>query len=577
MLRSQFAVYLGEEGKEGFCGFLAEENIFVILEIQGVYDKEKGREFLKKIKSSFLAAGISTLAEFDERLSSTIQKENFPLDFALAAGFLKDTIFYVKTIGNGEIYLKREDLFEKLLGNNQSASGFIQERDLIILTSSYFTKILNGKADLKRFLDHKKPNEIIEGLTPYLKGKEEKGIIALLVEFESAPTEEAVLPPSARFEDIFVGLRRRWLSYSLRLGKRKTLTLVLVFFLFLILIWSVVLGQKRRILASHSKEIQDTKTLVTQKLKNADEIAFVNLNQAQSFIADSRQALANLKQELGGSNQNDVTEIENLIDQEANKILKKEEKSASEFFDLTVDNAKAQGTKMYLDKDNLGVLDSNQGLVYVLSLTDKSLNRYKAGQIKNSNLFGIYQGVVYVYAQGDGIYKIDGKNNSQKVIDNDTAWGRISGIWIYQGNIYLLDKGKSQIYKYIPTDNGFSTKVSYFKTLEGVDLTTANSLSIDSSIYIGFPDKVLKYTAGVMDSFQTSYPGNVSLTKVFTSPDVQQVYVWDKTAAAIYVLGKDGSYVREIQSSILKKINDFVVYGNTIYLLNGSKIYSIGI
>jgi exopolysaccharide biosynthesis predicted pyruvyltransferase EpsI len=71
--------------------------------------------------------------------------------------------------------------------------------------------------------------------------------------------------------------------------------------------------------------------------------------------------------------------------------------------------------------------------------------------------------------------------------------GRIGDLAIYNGNIYLLDKGKNKIYKYLAGEEEFSNKIDYLKSGESTVLKEATSLAIDSSIYIGFPN----YTANI--------------------------------------------------------------------------------
>ena len=69
--------------------------------------------------------------------------------------------------------------------------------------------------------------------------------------------------------------------------------------------------------------------------------------------------------------------------------------------------------------------------------------------------------------------------------------------------------------------------------------------------------------------------GNINTTKIFTNKDLEKVYGWDKEKGAIYVVGKNGDYLEQVNSKILSTASDFVVYKNSIYVLQGSKIYKI--
>ncbi|MBI3366204.1 hypothetical protein HY041_01075 [Candidatus Roizmanbacteria bacterium] len=103
-------------------------------------------------------------------------------------------------------------------------------------------------------------------------------------------------------------------------------------------------------------------------------------------------------------------------------------------------------------------------------------------------------------------------------------------------------------------------------------------MAIDSSVYVGFSDHVFKFTAGVQDEFKTTFPeSNIHLSKVFTTKDLEKVYAWDKEKGSLYVLAKNGTYEREVYSSVLKQTNDLVIFANNAYLLSGSKIYVINV
>jgi hypothetical protein len=55
------------------------------------------------------------------------------------------------------------------------------------------------------------------------------------------------------------------------------------------------------------------------------------------------------------------------------------------------------------------------------------------------------------------------------------------------------------------------------------------------------------------------------------------VYAWDKTRGLLFIISKNGSYERQIKSAALKKADDIVVTKDAAYLLQGAKIYKVGI
>ncbi len=601
MFQKEIAFYLGEEKSDGFTGYIAEDGLFLILEIPEGLTAETGRELLKKLKEKLLAVRVEKLADFEHHIVESITEINLPSGFSLAAGLLKDEILYLKSIGEGEIYIHRNNQSALIIAGDESASGYAEIKDLFIFTTMHFTGILGGLSELKKIFDHRTPHEIVDEITPKLKSKDEAGAVSLFVEFKQAEESNMIAGPEGQTEEIqmavpqeeplFVSHVKPWeklrsairsnyiraQQYSQQGGRKKTLTFAVMVIVCIIFVWSVGFGVMRRNEALADQEFQTTKASVTQKLQEANDVAYVNLPKAQSLIADAKTEVSDLKKKLGNKKQSEINQLDQTITDQENKITKKEEKPYAVFYDLTLDNAKASVSRGYLSSDIYYLLDKAQGFVYNLSLSKKSIDKETNNILKKADLIASYQNDIFVYVDGEGIYKLTAAGVLSKIIDNDPDWGKIADISVYNGNLYLLDTGKNDIWKYLVAENGYSAKSSYFKE-NHPDLSQANSIAIDSSVYIGFPDKILKYTAGVSDDFTTSYPNpNTSIVKVITNKDLDKVYAWDKSKASIYVLGKDGSYEKEINAGIIAKSSDFTVYDGNAYLPEGSKIYQISV
>ncbi|MBI2641628.1 hypothetical protein HYW87_03480 [Candidatus Roizmanbacteria bacterium] len=594
MTSPNFAVYLGGEKPNGFSGFVCENNLFLIIEVEEGLSSDRGREIVKLLKDSLSGETISNLSEFESFIAHKIKAYNLPAGISIASGYLKEQTLYLKTTGEGEIYIHRGKRFAKLISGETSASGYREKDDLFIFTTRHFLQDFGGEDKLQRVFDAKSPHEIVDEITPELKSRDDQGLICLFVKPESviaasletdqsyttserepAPVRPSLLEKAKSFLD------QRYQSVILlasRSGKRKRLTFVAVIVIFLVLVWSVGLGYKRRSEGKSRERITLTKELITQKLDQAEEVAFLNLSRSMVLLAEAKEELSILKKELGDNNKKEVEELNQLIKTKENIITKKEEKSFDEFFDLTIDAKEAKGTRFYLQGENLSILDNKRGVIYILSLSKKSLDKRSSKEIKNSALVASDQNDTLFFTEKDEVYKADSSNKLKKVIEKDKEWGEIVDMWTFNRNIYLLDKGKDQVYKYLVAEGGYSGKTSYIQSGEGNSLKGATSLAIDSSVYIGFKDHILKYTGGVRDEFKTSFPEEtITMTKIFTDENVEKVYGWDKQKGAIYVMEKNGTYERQIKSSILTKATDFIVFKDAAYLLFAEKIYKISL
>jgi hypothetical protein len=566
-MRKQINFYLGEENLTGFTGFLAEENLFLIIEIKENFTKEEGNKLISEIKQKFISQTIENLHQLDNFIKQVIIENNLPTDISLAVIFFKDNIAYLKTVNEAVIFLRRKNKVEELISGTQTASGYIQFDDIFILTTVEFINQLKKSFEIKNVLNKKEPEEIINEIAPFLKANNDYGLIALFVKIKKDEERRNYFG--------FLEDKNFFSLFNQSIGRKKTLTYLLILIIFFIFVWSVILGYQRRKESEINNRIEKTKKIVTSKLEEAEEIAFLNLDKASQLLSEAKKEVSILKQEVKTKNKK-LEEIEKIIAQKESEIIKKETKNYQEFYDLAIDRKEAKGERFFLQNDSLFILDKDGGVIYRLSLEKKSLEKYSHPKIKKSSLIASYEEKIYFFVEDEGIFETLDKDKIKKIIEKDPNWGKIQDVSTYNGNLYLLDVKNDEIYKYFPSGNGFSSKTSYFKMGEAVDLEDANSLAIDSAIYIGFSQSILKFISGVKEDFKNNFPNkNLTIKKIYTDKELNKVYVFDKENGLIYVLTKNGDYQQQISSEVIKKASDFVVYKDKIFLLLKNKIYTI--
>ncbi|KKP61719.1 MAG: hypothetical protein UR56_C0008G0023 [Candidatus Roizmanbacteria bacterium GW2011_GWC2_34_23] len=562
MFKQEIGFYLGREKPDGFSGFVDENNLFLTVEIETGITPDRGRELTAYIREKISVIKIENLQQFDVFISNIIKEKNLPSGFSLSAGYLKGNIFYLKTVNQGKVYIRRNNKLALLIERDETASGHIKEEDVFVFTFNRFMKLLGEESGLNQKFDHRPISDIIDEITPELLELDDQGTAALFLKLKKME-EEITRVNNFSLKDFYQ-----------RFGQQKILTFITVFILGIILFWSVGLGYARRSSENNQKKINLTHDLISQKLNQAEEVSFLNMSSALSLIADSKEKANKLKQEVGVKSY-ELSGLDKLIIDTENKILKKEEKKYTEFFDLTVDDKNAKGNKLYLNDDRLLVSDKTRGVLYEFSLDKKSLDKNQSNEIKKSTLVALSEEKKYFYVEDAGIYQIiDGK--TKKIIENDKDWGKIIDLVVFNSNIYLLDQGKDEIWKYMVAESGFGSKNSYFQSGQSIDLSQVNSLSIDGSVYLAGDAVMFKYTSGLRDGFKIDLPdGSTNINKIFTTRDLEKVYGWDKKKGIIYVMNKNGDYQEQVNSKILSTATDFVVYKDFIYVLQGSKIYKI--
>lgn len=586
MLPPSVAAYIGNEQADGFTGFISEGNWFGVLKTSAGLSKEDAIEFLKKLSYESEQDAIVSLDAFESYLTQKWKKADLPAHFSCAIGYRNKDKFFLKTTGAGEVYLRRSESFAKLIEGDSVASGFIEAGDFVIFTTNDFSRLLDEEQTLKDFVREGKPQSVVEEITPYLKKKEDTGVIALFISFgkeveEPYPaTREDSAPARQTIFDTYLKKTRdivtQFKEQFQRGDKKKNTTLILIIVVLVVFLWSVILGYQRRAGAKNRNNIETTRELIEEKLNQAEDVAFLNLPRAIALITDAKNDLSELKKNIKDDKNKDVVQLASLIADREKSILKTEEKKAEEYFDLSVENESAKGSKLYLAESTLVVLDK-RGEIYLLSLLEKSLEKKAAVEIKSATLVALDKDIVYFY-KDSGVFQIAPDKKAQNVIKRDKDWGDIRDLTIFNGNLYLLDAGKSTIYKHLVTEKGFSDKASYFKSGEKPNIKAMSSFAIDGSVYIAAGDILFKYIEGVRDDFDTVFPEEgVSINKIVTNADLEKVYAWDKRKGALYIVAKTGTYERQIKAPILKKASDVVVFKNDAYILSDELIYKINL
>lgn len=606
MIKPTWESFLGPHAKDMYVSFVAEMNGFCVIELEGADAQEKGSKLITEIRR-IINHEVTNLGELEEHINAAARETNVGVSYSLALGIIKHTVLYVVTRGHGQIYVQRQNKFAQLISGQKGASGYFHEDDLFIFTTNRFTEFVGGPEELHYVVSNKKLRDITAELSSNVTAEDNSGA-CVFVSFApqgvplrndivlgqkatagTAKTQSANESSEEENEEDrgsrLGGLKNKFVAIWSKLTASGgddhqsrasfIFKVVAVSLIFVILLWSVILRHSRQQAAETNKKIQTTRELVNQKLTQADDVAFLNLARAMTLISEAKTEVQKLRSEIGTEPNKELDALEKEISDKENHITKKEDKQYTEFFDLGIDQKDAQGVKLALDGATLSILDTQNSTVYLLDLDKKSLDKRTAGEVKSATQIGSFKDTYLAFVPNKGVFSLAG-DKAKKVIEADADWGSISGMALYNGNIYLLDSGKSKIYKYSVIEGGYSPKSDYLKASTDNRLSGGTSLAIDSSVYVSLADSIIKYTAGAEDDFKTSFPDSqATITKIFTDKELDRAYAWDKSKGSLFVLAKNGSYERQVQSAVLSKGDDLVVYGKDAYVLMKNKIYKI--
>jgi len=604
--------YKGKQLENGFTEYFVAGNYYGVISFEDGVVQENGKKLLESFKEGLLSAEITQLSSFESTVSNLILKLNFPAHVGMAIGMFHKDALYIKTIGDGQIYFRRGKAFDVLLSGDNTASGYLNQYDLVLFTTTKIQSLIGQKADIQAFIGMSKPADILEKLHNEEYGEEDQGFIALMIEFEPAEdashtesevktlqtavsqtgssevkqplvfhdpmSQQTQSPPLPVSPPDTTSQNNSLMHKILAFIKTKQFTVIIAVVLLGVLTWSVAFGYQRREAEKLQGKVDSVRTQVDAKLTSAIEESFLNVEQSLVLISEAEALVSELKNEVGENKASEITAMEQKIQDTENKISKKESKPFTEFYDLTLENKQAQGSAVSKENELVAILDKSQKAVYVLNLGSKALKKYANDAVSSASAIGIYNEDVYFFTSDKGIFKFTSQTKVNNIVPKDEDWKRVVDMQVYSGNIYILDEEANEIDKYLVTEGGYSDKKSYFGSGQTIRLSNATGMAIDSAIYVSTKSQLLKFLSGVKESFSPSFPfEGASYDDIYTDSDLEQVYVLDQKHGAVYAISKNGEYQLQIQSNIFAKATALFVFDKTIYVLSKEKIYGVSL
>lgn len=493
--------------------------LLVLLKITSDDAFTEGRQLLGNLADNFFAAE----GNIPEKLSACF-KEVGSRDAILAVASGKT--FYLLWQGEMEANLARAGVLSSLTnlaGEGQLISGFVEGSDKVLLSTKSFRQFLGDEFNSLMELPLNNWQEDIE-LKVESKDLESECLAAVLVEaIEENAIDEVVKEVSEAEPLKRIKIHLPDLSNLKSKGK-------LLLGIALILI--IILG-------------------IGYKIKNDK----------------------NKQQEATKKEQKETVEVPKVVSKKASFDL---------FLDLDFIKKGLQAEALSLSKGKVLIFDNKNKTLASINL-DKKAQQIQAGkeQLGDGMVASINGGTAFVYSKNKGIVKIDLQTQKASIAAKlDDEWGEIADIYGFGGNVYLLDKLNNQIWKYLPTQDGYSDKRNYLEGGVKADFGSGMRMQIESSVYIlKQGGEMLRFTKGTPDFF--SYGGldkNIRDPKsFFVSSDTEDLYVLDSGNSRLVVLTKVGMYKDQYEGDKFATATDLVVdeEGKKVYLLEGNKIFQM--
>lgn len=593
-IKIQVAKIVGTPTPTSWAQTLVQENLFIVLEVSGKDGEggenvaSVGKRLLAEVSSELRGREKKNLVALKESVAKSVEGVPPNLHVNVAALLLTQPVAYLVIRGGGRVWLQRGGVLAPVLRAEEeseitSGSGFLKACDLLLLTTPQFEALV-PKAELEESLEGLTPSEIAETLSPIVHGSEEgSGVASIIIAYDAS---KRITPP------VLGKVRNVWRAFPWEVVRRNSFLIAIIFIL--VLLGSIVFGVRRREVFHKNTQFRKVMKEAEAKFEQGVKLLDVNRSLAYEAFLSSKKILEEGK---GG------IEADSKEGRALNTLLFKVDEFLLRsgriyridrpelFFDVALIKDGAVGSKFSLLGKELSILDRKNRSVYTLALGQKS-SEIKAANFSSPSLIASDSENIYVL-DDEGIHRVEKRSKKKTLVfkrgdpsadaTSDVADGfeAVASFSTFLSNLYLLDSEHSKIVKFVPTANSYVRR-SYLAPDIRPNLAKAVSLTIDGAIYILFSDgKILKYLQGAPVDFRiTGLDVSFSApSTIFTSAELEHVYVLDTGGGRVVVLDKTGSYKEQYLWEGIKDVADMVISESErkILLLSESKIYEIAL
>lgn len=527
----------------------------------------------------------------------------------IAAAVRWGTYWYVASSGTARVALFRSlqgegELATIVMGEKtkiESASGVVAPGDFLIVATNAFCRLVTPK-ELVGHLATLTPEDVIDVLAPNVHGQEGTArVAAVFVKISTRPVpsldEEGIVfvnkdmpqvPEDSRPSFLDRLIRRMPRLPSLRkpqapvvyVGgpKRRKWSLLVALGSILLLTGGIVFVHPQLLPKKNGQVESGEIETARSNLEEARALADLNLTRSRSILAETKKLLQGLIQK--DPTNEEVKTLLSEVEREHGVLSKAVTSEPEEYYRFSLIADDVTVTDVSLDGQTLVGVNAETKTVVSVDVAQKSARVLLGGEKGPQGVqFMVFTGNnVYSISREQGIAKIT-KGSKEDVLKPDASWGEIVDMEGFQGNLYLLDPAKRQIWKYIPIADGFSTVRRYLPS-EPAQLAEAVSFAIDGTIWVLLKNgSILSYLNGEKQSFSVKdlEPAFSNPTRIFTSEHDNYLYVLDPSNTRVVVLKKDGTYHAQYKSS--KMTQALAVFADEkqerLYLVTREAIFAV--
>lgn len=506
--------------------------------------------------------GIVSMDQLKILTNKIISEIATGLNLEILVAFLHGSTLYIYGQGSVEAYLVRNEKIAKL---GMGLTGELSGDDIVVLATAMFVEVV-GLAKFKQILiEESNPAEL---LTPLVHTQTETSSVAAIV-CEVKKVEKAV----------------QWPKINLRNESPRKINLWIGGVIFVLLVMMIGIGMVRRVKQISERDFANLNNSINSKIEETLSIGGLNPERARVLLSEARNEVeAYLVTDIREEYKLKGAKLIESIDKADEQAFKKNDIQLNTVVELGVLVDGLASSKMKSDgKENLAFLDSSEARVVSMNLVDRSrqIIEYK-DQDQFADIAVIDQKVFGLLK--DGVYREEfKKDNQKKVIESDEFWVEVKEIELFAGNVYILDKGQGEIWKYPTLGDTFGGRRRWFAVGITPDLSNVIDMKVVGDIWIlTSTGKLERYSRGApvkfgMEGFPTTGESNKFNNPAAVWVTDSTVYVLENGANRVVVFGVDGKYQSQYVNSEFAKASDLVVVDNKGYVLIDNVVKEFGL
>jgi hypothetical protein len=242
-------------------------------------------------------------------------------------------------------------------------------------------------------------------------------------------------------------------------------------------------------------------------------------------------------------------------------------------------------TQIALGGDSTYVLDAEGGRVLRVPLAGgaaetildegRAVNLATVGRPIELSWSDATQSLIVVDDQGQSFTYFPDQGSLPLVVRDSDQLGSMDAVATSAGNLYVLDRGENQVWRYLPSQGGFDSERTAL--LDGANLTNVTELAVAQDVYL------LDNSAGVRRFVlreEADFPlagidtPLISPASVSVLPGSNRVVIADTGNKRVIVASPDGRFLRQIVSPAFTDLRAVAVDEGSgiMFILNGDTV-----